>query len=474
LTLDFGWLPPAVASGIGLDTRGSFASSEIASAVTLGDGQWLTLPRDAARAAQAIRPFSARDADRWPGFTTRLARIAGFLEALYQLPAPDLDTTSVHEILPLLGVAGKLRRLGRDDMIELLRILPMAIQELVDDTFESEPLKAAIAAAGIQDIRQGPRSGGTTFVLLHHLVGADAGSIRGRPAWTKGPNALANAIEDAARGAKVTIRAVTDVARITVVDERVTGIVLGSGEEISAPVVLSTLDPARTLLGLVDPVWLDPEFLQAVKNIKFRGCRATALFALDGLPEQAWGDGVVSLTPDTLTLERAYDAAKYGQVSERPHVEFAVPTLRWPDLAPHGKHVVVAHVQYVPYQQAVNNEQSTAARDDLADTVTRLIDEAVPGFAARVRHRVCNTPNDLEHRFGITEGAVTHGELTLDQILFMRPVPGWGRHEMPIAGLYLGGVGTHPGPGVLGGPGWLAAKRVLAGRKKARAVNGKQ
>ena len=465
LTLDAGYLAPAVARAVGLTARDGFVSSEVSTAVTLGDGRWLSLSRDPARAAEAIRPLSSSDAERWPGFVARMAALAGILESLYLSPAPDIETSSPGEILPLLAVGQKLRRLGRVDMVEFFRVLPMAIQELVDDTFESEPLKAAIAAAGIQDLRQGPRSGGTSFVMLHHLVGAAKGSIRGRPAWRQGPNALANAIEDAARGAKVTLRTVTDVARVTVKDERVTGIALASGEEITAPVVLSTLDPARTLLGLVDPVWLDPEFLHAVGNIKFRGCRATALFALDGLPEQPFGDGVVSLTPDTVSLERAYDAAKYGGISQTPHVEFAVPTLRWPDLAPHGKHVVVAHIQYVPYQSAGNGKPDATAVIDLPDRVTRMLDEAIPGFASRVRHRVFHTPNDLEQRFGVTQGAVTHGELTLDQILFMRPVPGWGRHTMPVDGLYLGGPGTHPGPGILGGPGWLAAKRVLARKK---------
>lgn len=459
LTLDAGWLPPKVASSLGLPLRDTLVSSEVTASVALGAGKWLSLPRDARRAAEAIRPHSARDAERWPGFTARLARIAGVLQALYQIPAPDLDTTSLSELATLLGVGRKLRGLGREDMIEFFRLLPMSVQELADDTFESEPLKAGIAAAGIQDIRQGPRSGGTTFVLLHHLVGAAPGSLRGRPMWRQGPNGLANAIEDAARAARVTIRASTDVARITVADDRVTGIALASGEEIGAPVVVSTLDPARTLLGLVDPVWLDPEFLHAVRHIKFRGCRATALFALDGLPDQSCGDGVVSLTADTVSLERAYDASKYGEVSERPHVELSIPTLRWPDWAPPGKHVMVAHVQYVPYPAEGPNGSAT-----LAARITGLIENAFPGFTSRILHQVFSTPKDLERRYGVTEGAITHGELTLDQILFMRPVPGWGRHVMPIGGLYLGGAGTHPGPGVLGGPGWLAARQVLSTR----------
>jgi phytoene dehydrogenase-like protein len=457
LSLDAGWLAPVVARGLGL--RPDLVSSETSATLLTGDGARIAVERDVARASETIRGLSARDADRWPGFVTRLGRIASFLEALYQLPPPDIDTTSLGEILPLLGVARKFRGLGREDMTEVLRVMPMAVQELVDDTFESEPLKALIAAGGVQDIRQGPRSGGTSFVLLHHLVGATAGSIRGRPAVKQGPNVLANAIEDVARGAKVSIRTGTDVAQIVVRDDRVAGVALGSGEEITAPVVLSTLDPARTLLGLVDPVWLDPDFLQAVRKIKFRGIRATALFAMDGLPDTTGLDGVVSCTPTTVALEKAYDAAKYGETSERPHIEFSVPTLRWPDLAPAGKHVVVAHIQWTDGRTDGQTDGS------LAEIVTRVLEESLPGFASRVRHRTLLTPRDLAERYGLTEGAVTHGELTLDQIMFMRPVAGSGQYAMPVAGLYLGGAGAHPGPGVLGGPGWLAARRVLADRK---------
>jgi len=458
LSLDAGWLPPVVARGLGLHP--DLVASETSAAVLTGGGERLAIARDVARASATIRGLSARDADKWPGFVTRLGKIAGFLEALYQLPPADIDTTSLGEILPLIGVARKFRGLGREDMTEVLRVLPMAVQELVDDTFESEPLKALIAAGGVQDIRQGPRSGGTSFVLLHHLVGATPGSIRGRPVVRQGPNVLANAIEDVARGAKVSIRTGTDVARIVIRDDRVAGVALASGEEIGAPAVLSTLDPARTLLGLVDPVWLDPDFLQAVRKIKFRGIRATALFAMEGLPDTTGLDGVVSCTPTTVALEKAYDAAKYGETSERPHVEFSVPTLRWPDLAPAGKHVVVAHIQWV-------TDRRTDGRTDgsLGELVTRVLEDSLPGFASRVRHQALLTPRDLAERYGLTEGAVTHGELTLDQIMFMRPVAGSGQYAMPIAGLYLGGAGAHPGPGVLGGPGWLAARRVLSDRK---------
>ena len=473
LAFDSGWLPPRVAVGLGLDGL-ALVEPETAVSVATGPGELLSLSRDPGRAADAIRPHSARDAERWEPFTARLRNLAGFLEHLYQIPPTDIDSTSLGDILGLAGLALKFRMLGREDMTELLRTIPMSIQELVDDWFECEPLKAAVAAGGVQEIRQGPRSGGTAFVLLHHLVGAPRGSIRGRGFWRDGPDALTSAIEAQARGRGVTVRTRAEVTRILVQDDAVTGVALADGEEIAAPVVISTADPARTLLGLVDPVWLDPEFLHSVRQIKFRGSHATVLFALDGLPDKpgrangAPPDalaGVVTLTPSLERLERAYDSAKYGMVSERLHVEVTVPSLLWPTLAPAGKHVMVARAGYTPYRLRDGEIWNGARAEELEDKVTRAIGEIIPGLAERVLHRTVLTPKDMEDRYGVTEGAVTHGELTLDQILFMRPVAGWGHYAMPIAGLYLGGAGAHPGPGVLGGPGWLAARRVLADGK---------
>jgi phytoene dehydrogenase-like protein len=353
-------------------------------------------------------------------------------------------------------------------MLELLRVLPMSLQDLLDDWFESPILKAAVAAGGVRDIRQGPRSGGTSFVLLHNLVGARAGLAR--PWWRDGPGAFIGAVADVARANKVAVRTGTHVARILVRDDVVTGVGLANGDEISAPIVVSTADPARTLLGMVDPVWLDPEFRHAVGNIKFRGCTALVRFALDRLPDVSGGGfddssavltGTMSLTPSLDALERAYDAAKYGGVSAEPHVEIMAPTTRWPSLAPAGKHVLLARAQYAPYELRDGAVWDDTRSCELGETVTRAIGRAMPGFADAVIHREILTPPDLEARFGVTQGAMTHGEMTLDQILFMRPVPGWARYSMPIDGLYLAGSGAHPGPGVLGGAGWLAAKRIL-------------
>jgi phytoene dehydrogenase-like protein len=303
--------------------------------------------------------------------------------------------------------------------------------------------------------------------------------VRARPWWRDGPEAFSSAVEAVARASGVTVRTNATVARILVREDVVAGVVLAEGEEIAAPVVISTADPARTLLHLVDPVWLDPELLEAVRHIKFRGCTATVQYALDALPEVAGLSrdalaGVVSLTPTMDGLERAYDAAKYGELSAVPHIEVTVPTLRWPSLAPAGKHVMVARVQYAPYRLRDGACWDAARANALAQRADDVIGRSMPGVSSTVLHRAVVTPRDLAERFDLTEGALTHGELTLDQILFMRPVAGLGRHAMPIAGLYLGGAGAHPGPGVLGGPGWLAAQRVLADGKRSNGKRSKK
>ncbi len=473
---DPGWVPPAVARTLRLDTLDRVAADTPVS-VAVEPGKFLTLSRDVSRAADAIRAYSGSDAVKWPAFTARLKKLAGFLGVLYQTPAPDIDARSLADLLPLLGVGGKFRALGRVDMIEFLRTLPMSVWELLDDWFESAPLKAAVAAGGIQDFQQGPRSGGTGFVLLHYLVGASAGSVRGRAPWVAGPDAFTEAGEEAAQRAGVTVRTAAPVARVRVKDDAVVGVALENGDEIDSGYVLSTADPARTLLDWVDPVWLDPDFIDAVRNIRYRGCTAVALYALDALPRvpglatpEALA-GIVSLTPRLELLERAADAAKYGTVSERPHVEVTVPTLLWHELAPSGKHVLAARVQYAPYRLANGAGWDTARRDALAASVTAAIEGVAPGFSSTILHQAVWSPLDLEKQFGLREGAASHGELGLDQILFMRPVAGWGCHATPIAGLYLGGAGTHPGPGILGGPGLLAARRLLGHRRRRNGAS---
>lgn len=465
LGMDPGWLPGSIAKALGIPGL-DHVNGNAGVTVAIEPGTFLNLSRDAKQAAQAIAHHSKDDAAKWPDFTKQLHALAGFLEALYQKPAPDVNASSAGELLSMLDLGRAYRGLGRRNMIEFLRTLPLSVWELADDWFECAPLKAAIAATGIRDHQQGPRSGGTGFVLLHHLVGAPAGSIHGRVAHRAGPAAFTKAAEQAARRFGVTIRTGTPVARIQVKAHAVSGVVLANDEEIPARMILSTAGAASTLLDAVDPVWLDPEFLHAVRNIRHRGCTAFVLYALDALPEfrglekDALAEPI-SLTSNIVAMEKAADAAKYGTVSEHPHVELSVPSLLWADQAPAGKHVLVARMQYAPYRLRDRGIWDAARRNALAERVTATIESFAPGFKSRIQHRAAWTPIDLEERFGLREGAPSHGELGLDQILFMRPVPGWGRHATPIDGLYLGGAGSHPGPGLLGLPGWLAAQSVL-------------
>lgn len=456
LELEADWIPPAVARLLGLGPTDFGATPP--TSVVLDEGALLSLAPDAAVAAAEIHRHSPRDSVRWIAFTSMLRDLSGFLEAVYQHPAPDLDTRSVRDLPGMLALGRSFRGLGRANMSELLRVLPMAVQDLADDWLTFDPLKAAVAAAGVRDIRQGPRSGGTAFVLLHHLTGATPGAIRGRPPLLGGPSGFMEAAERAAVSAGVRIRTGRRVARIDIREDRARGVTFDDGETIAANAVLSTADPSSTFLDLVDPVWMDPEFIHAVGNIKHRGCVAYVCYAMEAIPEGMTPGGVVTLSASTSSIERPFDAAKYGAASPMPHVEITVNR---------GSSTLVARVQYIPYTLR-DGTWDDARKNALADLVTAAIARALPTFASRVRDRLVITPPDLESRFGVREGAMTHGEITLDQILFMRPVAGWGRYATPIAGLYLGGAGTHPGPGIAGGPGILAAQRVLADWRKRK------
>ena len=443
LDSDSGWMSPAVEKVVGWPTD----------IRPMRGGE--------ARMAQF---FSSADGDagRFRDLVERLGRFANVLGALYQLTPPDIDTTSPVEILPLLRVALKTKALGRKDMVEFLRVMPMSIQDLADDTVKDESLKVMLASAAVRDLRQGPRSAGTTFNLIHHMIGAPPGMVRRADWLPHGPDWFARRAADVAKAAGAEIRTRAHVERIVMKDGRVTGIALRGGDEIETPIVISTADPKRTLLGMVDPVWLDPEFMLAVKNIKLRGCTAFVLYGVSGLEQDRYSM-LTSLTTSMVALEKAADAAKYGEMSTEPHVEFFSPSHRWQGLAPAGWDVIAARVQYAPYT-VKSGSWDRAAADALEKKVTAAIARAIPDFASKIEHRLVLTPRDVEERFGVTEGALTHGEMTLDQILFMRPVPGWGHYEMPVRGLFLGGCGAHPGPGILGGAGLLAARAALARR----------
>jgi phytoene dehydrogenase-like protein len=464
---DVGFLSPDLAGELGLERSLLPDPSSLPPlCVLLPGGGGLVLSGSTDEVAGAIRRRSTADGDRWPGFAERMRDHARILESLYEAPAPRVPDPGAGEIPRLLGLGMKVRRLGKDSMTALLRYLPMSAQEVLDEWFEDELLKGAMADLGCLGIFQGPRSAGTGFVMLHHMVGAGEavhaprGLVRGRVGRL--PEALATAATN--RGAEVLYG--TPVKGVTLRDGRAVGVTTGDGREISARLVISGADPRTTFLDLVGAQNLSPEFAHRVTSIRYSGAWARVHLALGGLPgfrdlETDSLSGLVTTTSDPTELEKAYDDAKYGRVSDRRQLRLTIPSLADPSMAPEGGHAMSVHVRYVPYQLREDGGWTDSARQALGDRVVSTLESFAPGIGALVQAREILAPVDLEERFGIPEGCGAHGELGLDQILFMRPVPGWSRYRTPIEGLLLCGNGTHPGPGIVGGGGRLAAKEAL-------------
>ena len=431
-----GWVPPQVIRELGLDRAGlSVRHGEPWVSSALPDGTRLELSSEIAKSQGAIKRLSAADAAKWPEFAQRMRRLSGVLEALYVRPPPDVESRDPKELMHLAMVALKVRRLGKQAVVDLIRILPMSSAELLDDWFESDALKGVLGAASVLHLHQGPKSGGTAFNLLHHHVGCPAGVFR-QPS--------SNVRDVLERMPGVDVRRGAAVARLNVTGGRVTGVRLANGEEIAATTVVSSGDPRHTMLGLLEPGWLEPEYARAVKNIKCRGVAATVTLDLKGA---APFDSLL-IAPSLMHLERAYDDAKYGRASKEP----------WLEANAEGNRILV-HAQYAPYGLR-DGGWDDARRAAFGNAVVARLLSAAPELKGAITVRDIVTPKDLEVTQGLTEGQAYHGELTLDQILFMRPVPGWP-YRTPIAGLFLCGAGTHPGGAIAGASGRNAAREIL-------------
>lgn len=460
-----GWLDPAMASELSLGSATEGVLLPDTAVLNLTGNRSLRLHRGIRETTEELRKHSSADAAKWEAFARLTGKLCGFLQHVYGATPPQLTSTRPGDLMTLLGLGRRVRGLGKADMIEFLRILPMSVAELLDDWFETDGLKGALGAAGITGIMQGPRSAGTAFVMLHHQVGNPVGVFRAGSLRRGGVGPLGARLAQAARGFGAEIATGRRVARIRSVDGRVVGVTLESGDEIGATQVMSTVDPRRTMLGMVEPTELAPEYVRAVQNMRFRGVSAKVNLALGELPRFSGvtGDdslqGVISLSPDLDYLERAYDDAKHGRVSSRPYLEAVIPTLHDASLAPPGRHVMSVWVQYAPYR--MQGQWDANAREALGNRVVECLAEQAPNLPSAILHRQVLTPMDLSERYGVTEGSLYHGEMGLDQILFMRPVPGWGHHRTPVDQLFLGGSGTHPGGGIVGGAGRLAAREML-------------
>ena len=409
---------------------------------------------------------SAADADAWSELDAFLGRLAAALEPVFTRPLPDLEEAGIRDVLDLVTLGWRMRSLGKKDLPEAMRFLPMPIQDVLDERLASEPLKAAIAGPALTSSWLGPRSAGSAYGLLHHRP-AWGGGLFAPPAFPRGGlGALCEAIASSARQHGAEIRTGAAVETIVIEDGRATGVVLEDGEMVRTGTVVSGADPKTTLLRLADPSWLDPEYVFAVRNLRSRGTVAIVQLALDRLPRfegAADGDarlaGRIQIGADLETLERAFDRVKYGELPSAPLLDITIPTLTDPSLAPAGKHVMHVWVQHAPYHLKDDWDEH---RDALGDVVVGAIEALAPGFAESILARRVSTPADIERDFGLTGGCVYHVEPALDSALFLRPVAGWYQYRTPISGLYLCGPGTHPGGGVTGLPGKNAAAQILA------------
>jgi phytoene dehydrogenase-like protein len=468
----FGPLRPSIVRDVQLERRGvQFVRPDPRLMALSRDGRAIALSTDVQRTQEAIRPFSTRDAARYPAFCDTLARLGSFLNGLLETTPPSIDSPSRGDMWELVKTGRRFRGLGKKDAFALLRWGPMAVADFVHEWFETDLLQAAIAARGIFGTAMGAWSAGTTAVLL---LAAASDPAPGGSSVTAvgGPGAVTRAMAEAAREAGAEIRTGAEVVRIVAKDGAVVGVALADGTEISAGAVVSSADPRRTFLRLVDPMDLEPGFLTRIRNYRTPGTTAKVNVALRALPafRGITGDaatmlrGRVHVGPGIDYLEHAYDASKYGEISSEPYLDVSFPSIADASLAPAGRHVMSVYMQYAPFKLR-DGASWEHHRSNLAGAVLRTLEEYAPGLTGLVEHEQVITPADLESTYGLTGGHVFHGELALDQLFTMRPTLGWAQYRTPLDNLYLCGSGTHPGHGLTGGSGQNAAREILRAKR---------
>jgi phytoene dehydrogenase-like protein len=433
------------------------------------DGRHMLLWADSARRRQELAKFSARDAEAWDGVWEEIGRLAPLVEEILRTTPPKFPPAGVKDYWAYLKLARKVQGLGKKDLRHFIELMMSSCAEYLDKRFESDQIKASIALGGIIGTCVGVMSPGSAYVLLHHSVGGWDGQPGAWGYAYGGMGAIAKALERACTDLGVEIRTGAEVNRVLVENGRAQGVVLRNGDELRSRIVASNADPKRTFLKLVEPRHLDSEFLEDIRNFKIQGSSIKVNLALGELPNWKCIPGqdakaphqqaMFEIAPSMDYLEQAYDDLKYGRPSRRPFIDGNVPSVVDDSLAPRGKHVMSLFVQYGPYR--LREGSWPEIRDKVGDTVVDTLAEYIPNLKSAIVAREVLTPWDLEQEFGLTEGNIFHGEITPDQLFFMRPAPGWADYRTPVRGLYLCGSGAHPGGGVMGGPGMNASREIL-------------
>ena len=432
------------------------------------EGEGLVRWPDPERTRREIGRFSQRDAEVYGEFGNAMVQIGRLVKPIIEMVPPDPSSLNPLALLETLRFGRLLNRLGEAERILKLKMFTMSAMDFLDEWFESDVLKATMGVSGIIGTFQGVRSPGTAYVLLHHYMGEIDGAFRSWGLSKGGTGQISLAIADAARSLGAEIRTEAGVEKILVRRGRAEGVVLNGGDELRARHVVSAVDPRLTFLGLVGGEHLDPEFTAQLGHFKLRGSSGKVNLALDRFPEFTCrpGDGPhvrgdIAIAPGVDYLERAFDEAKYGDFSKRPYLNVVIPSLSDPTVAPPGKHVMSIFVQYAPYQLREGPDAWPAVREAFGDAVIDTLAEYCPSLKDSILHRQVLTPWDLEKEFGLSEGNIFHGELSLEQLFFLRPAPLWARYETPLLGLWLCASGTHPGGGIMGASGANAARRIL-------------
>jgi phytoene dehydrogenase-like protein len=461
-----GPIRPDVVRDMRLEKHGlKFITPEVSVTALSPDGRALSLYRDAHQSAQEIASFSQKDAAKYPQFQESLGKMGRVIaEALTTTP-PNIDNPSGSDLWGMLKTGRAIRNLGKKDMYRLLRWGPMAVADLAAEYFETELLRAVVAARGVFGTFLGPWSAGSSLVLLIRAAG-DSHPAGSACFAAGGMGALTQAMASAAKAAGTEIRTSAEVIEIRVKDGATTGVLLSNGEEINAKAVISNADPKRTLLKLTDSIHLSPDFVQKLQHYRGNGTVAKVNLALSGLPSfTAFKNGNsnalkgrIHIGHEIDYLERAFDSCKYGNFSPHPYLEATIPSLTDPTLAPEGKHVMSIYMQYAPYKLKGDWESQRKA---LGQTVVQTLAQYAPNLPEMILTHQIITPLDLEEVYGLTGGQIFHGELALDQFFTMRPLLDWARYRTPIQNLYLCGSGTHPGTGLTGGSGANAAREIL-------------
>jgi phytoene dehydrogenase-like protein len=437
------------------------------------NGDYLWRVNDHAKTRREIARHSLVDAEAYDEYAKAMVEMSRFVKPILSMTPPDPMSLDPRGLKKLLFLGRRFQALSDEDKYNQVQLMTMSAVDFLDQWFETDVLKATMSASGIIGTFLGVRSPGTAYVLLHHYMGEIDGAFRSWGFARGGTGAISNAIADAAREAGVEIRTEAPIAKILVKNGRAKGVVLENGDEILADVVSSSVDPRLTLMKMLGPEHLPDDLVDDIKRYKFRGSSGKVNLALDGLPDFTALPGpgphlrgAISISPSVEYMERAYDDAKYGRYSRRPYIDMVIPSLTDPSVAPPGKHVMSCFVQYAPYH--LKEGTWDEKREEFGDTVINTIAEHAPNISELILHRQVLTPLDIERTWGLSEGNIFQGELTLEQLFFLRPAPGWAQYRTPVKGLYMCGSATHPGGGIMSAPGRNAALETLNDWKRGR------